>query len=129
MAEEETPIRYSDEQMAEYKRTARRRLEAEKRNRVARHARAWELAREAAALLRREYGVERIVVFGSVLDVERFTERSDVDIAAWGLTSANWLKAILAVQRLSPDIEINLVDVGACSQELLAIIERDGVDL
>ena len=129
MSRDETELQLSSEQMAEYKRTARRRLAAEKRERGARHARAWELAHQAALLLKQDYRVERVVAFGSVLHVERFTECSDVDIAAWGLTSANWLKAIVAVQGLSPDIEINLVDVGACSAALLTVIERDGVEL
>ncbi|MFN8499752.1 MAG: nucleotidyltransferase domain-containing protein [Anaerolineae bacterium] len=129
MAGDTLPPHISEEEMAVYKRTALRRLEAERRRRDARRVRGWELAREAAALLKRDYGAARVVAFGSLLDPERFTEQSDVDVAAWGLTSANWLKAMGAVQDLSREIEINLVDVGACSPALLAAIERDGVEL
>ncbi len=129
MPQDDTRPRVSDEQMAEYRQTARRRLEADKHAREVRRVRAWDVAREGAALLKQSYGVERVVVFGSLLDPEQFSERSDVDVAAWGLTSSNWLKAMLAVQYLVPDIEINLVDVGVCSPALLAVIERDGVDL
>ncbi len=117
------------EEMAQYRQTARRR-EAERRGRhEARRVQAWELAREAANLLRRHYGVERVAVFGSILSPDLFDDRSDVDLAAWGLTSVNWLRAIVAVQSLSREIELNLVDVDCCSPELRRVIERDGVML
>jgi predicted nucleotidyltransferase len=117
------------EQMERYKRTARLRWQAEKERRDRRHERAWELARQAAALLKSEYGAQRVVAFGSLTPPDRFTIWSDVDLAAWGLTSASWLKAIGAVKSLSREIELNLVDVECCSPELLAAIERDGVPL
>jgi hypothetical protein len=67
------------------------------------------------------------VLFGSLAHSGRFTGRSDIDLAAWGLTSKNWLKAMAAVRDLSDEIELNLVDVGCCSPELLAVIEREGI--
>ena len=117
------------EEMAVYRRTARTRWEAEKKNREERRQLAWRLARRAATLLRQEYGVERVFVFGSLTHPERFTLWSDVDLAAWGLTSANWLQAMGAVRDLSQEIELNLVDVAACSPELLSVIEREGATL
>ena len=68
-----------------------------------------------------------MAVFGSLTQPERFTQWSDVDLAAWGLTANNWLKAIDAVRGLSAEIELNLVDVETCSPEVLATIEREGV--
>jgi len=115
--------------MAEYKRTARLRWQAEKVQRNLRRERAWDLARQAAELLKCDFGVTRVVVFGSLTQEDCFTEWSDVDLAAWGLTPKNWLKAIGAVNRLSDEIELNLVDVECCSPGLLAAIEREGVPL
>jgi uncharacterized protein len=117
------------DELERYRRTARARWQAEQRNRETRRAQAWELARRAAALLREQYGVQRVAVFGSLTHPGRFTERSDVDLAAWGLTSANWLKAAAAARDLSSQVDINLVDVANCSPELLKAIERDGVPL
>lgn len=119
----------SPEQMARYKCTARRRQEAEKKAQVARRERAWQLAHQAATLLKTQYNVKRVMLFGSLTHPNRFTHRSDVDLAAWGLTSTNWLRAILAVRNLSPEIELNLVDVSCCSPELLTIIEQEGIVL
>jgi uncharacterized protein len=122
-------LQISAEQMKAYRHTARQRWQAEQAQLARRHDRAWELARQAAEMLRRDFAVARVVVFGSLMYQDRFTEWSDVDLAAWGLDSTNWLKAIGAVQRLSDEIELNLADVGSCSPELLAAIEREGEPL
>ena len=119
----------SAEQMKTYRRTAHQRWQAEQALLARRRERAWELARQAADMLRRDFSAGRVVIFGSLVQEGRFTEWSDVDLAAWGLDSTNWLKAIGAVQRLSDEIELNLVDVGSCSPELLAVIEREGKPL
>ncbi len=117
------------EQMQVYKRTARLRWQAEEKAREQRRTQAQLLARQAAAMLKADFGVQRVVLFGSLLQSQRFFLSSDVDLAAWGLTSANWLKAIAAVRNLSDEIDLNLVDVEACSAELYASIEQHGVPL
>jgi len=117
------------DKMAQYRRTAQKRWRAEQEQRQNRRVRAWELAQQAAALLKAEFDVERVVLFGSLLHPDRFTLHSDVDMAAWGLTPQNWLKAIAAVSLLADDIPLNLVDVATCTPELLAVIEREGVRL
>jgi predicted nucleotidyltransferase len=119
-------LHISPKQLEIYKRTALTRMQAEKELCAKRRAQAWALARQAANILRSEYGVSRLVVFGSLAHEGRFTLYSDVDLAAWGLTSANWLRAMSAVHAISSDIEINLVDITICSPELLATIEKEG---
>jgi predicted nucleotidyltransferase len=96
---------------------------------VEREARAWELARRAAALLREQFGAVRVVVFGSLTHPGLFTEWSDVDLAAWGLGPENTLRAIGAVHDLSTEVELNLVDVATCRSSMLASIEVEGVVL
>ncbi len=113
--------------MERYKQTARARWQAEKERENVRRQRAWTLARQAATLLKEVHGVQRVVVSGSLTHPGRFTLWSDMDIAAWGLTSANWLRAAADVRSLSDQIELNLVDAASCSPELLAAIERQGV--
>lgn len=117
------------EQMERYKRTARTRWQIERERRVVRRERAWQLARRAATLLKDKFGVHRVMVFGSLTHPDRFTLWSDVDLAAWGLTPANWLRATAAVRSLSSEVELNLVDVTCCSPALLTAIEREGVVL
>ncbi len=57
----------SAEEMEVYKRTARERAQAEARAVNERRERAWRLAQQAAAKLKAEFSVSRVVVFGSVL--------------------------------------------------------------
>lgn len=117
------------EQMAAYKEGARRRQERERQALRERERRAWELARQAATALREQFGVSRVVVFGSLVHPGWFTPWSDVDIAAWGIKPEDTFRAIGVVLDLDTDIPLNLVDVGACSASLLETIERDGVPL
>ncbi len=58
-----------------------------------------------------------------------FTPWSDVDIAAWGLSPKDTLRAIGTVMDVDTAIAINLVDVGTCRPELLAAIEQEGIAL
>jgi len=122
-------LKLTPEEITAYRAAARRRHEQEQQQLALREKRAWELARQAAALLRRQFGVARVVVFGSLIHQGCFTPWSDVDIAAWGIRPQDTFRAIGAVMDLDTEIEVNLVDVGACSASLLATIEREGIDL
>lgn len=115
--------------MAAYREGARRRREAEDKALTAREARAWELARLAAAALREQFAAERVVVFGSLVHPGCFTPWSEVDIAAWGLHPDETFRAIGVVMDTDSEIAVNLVDVGACKASLLRVIEEEGVPL
>jgi predicted nucleotidyltransferase len=117
------------EQLAVYRRTAQERRRAEERTVSRRRRRAWTLSRSAATLLKKEYQATRVAVFGSLIHKGCFTLWSDVDIAAWGVRPQDTFRAIGAMIGLDPDIQVNLVDVGACRPALLAVIEREGVTL
>ncbi|MGB9887222.1 MAG: nucleotidyltransferase family protein [Moorellales bacterium] len=117
------------EELALYRATARIRQAREQERLDRRRERAWEAARRAAALLKGQFGATRVVVFGSLLRPEAFTLWSDVDLAAWGLRPEDTFKAIGAVLDLDDEIEINLVDMGACRASLRAVIEREGVEV
>jgi predicted nucleotidyltransferase len=69
------------------------------------------------------------VAFGSLIRKGSFTQWSDVDIAAWGIEPVDTFRAILTIYESHPDIDVNLVDITMCRASLLAVIEREGVDL
>ncbi|MFQ5795495.1 MAG: nucleotidyltransferase family protein [Candidatus Bipolaricaulia bacterium] len=124
-----TALEVSPEEMAVYRATARRRREQEHQEQVRRQERAWEVARCAATLLKEQFGASRVVAFGSLVHEGCFTRWSDVDIAAWGISPKDTFRTIGAVMDMDTDIEVNLVDVGACHPSLLAAIEREGIEL
>jgi len=112
--------------MEVYRATAKRRqqeeLEAKDRSREL----AWEVARRAAGLLRDQFGVSRVVVFGSLVRGRSFSRWSDIDLAAWGLRPDDYFVAVAHLQDLSPDFEIDLVAMEYCRPELQEVILREG---
>ena len=63
----------SDEQVAMYRATAKRRRELDRPAEQERRKVGWAAARQAAELLRTQYNVTRVVVFGSLVHDGRFT--------------------------------------------------------
>jgi predicted nucleotidyltransferase len=109
-----------------YVETARARASARRQRLGARRQRAQALARRAAEVLRADFGARRVVVFGSVLRPRLFHERSDVDLAVWGLDERLYLRALAALLDLEPDMAVDLVEFEAARPALQAAIERDG---
>jgi len=124
-----TAAELGEEDLDVYRHTARLRERRERKEWVQRLTDAMALARRAADLLRERFGAKRVVVFGSLVREGCFTPWSDVDLGAWGLDPADTFRAIGVVHTIDPNIEINLVDVNACSPSLLALIEAEGRDL
>jgi predicted nucleotidyltransferase len=96
---------------------------------AARWDRAWEVARDAARLLREKFGAKRVVVFGSLAHRTLFSPWSDVDLAAWEIPVDRFYRAIAAVIGMGEDIEVDLVDPKDCRPKLREIIEREGIEL
>ena len=117
------------EKIAVYRATAQRRRQQERKEINQRREKAWQIARQAARLLHEQFHVSRVVVFGSLTREEGFTRWSDVDIAAWGIAPKDTFRAIGAVMDLETEIPVNLVDVNTARPSLLAVIEREGVEL
>jgi predicted nucleotidyltransferase len=90
---------------------------------------AGRVARQAAMVLKQQFTARRVVLFGSVTRVERFTPWSDIDLAVWGVPPERFYAAVAAVTSLSAEIGVDLVDSERCGATLLAAIERDGVEL
>jgi len=124
-----TALQVTDEEMAVYRATARRREEREHRDRARRAQHAQALARQAAALLRDQFGAERAILFGSLARRDSFHRRSDIDLAVEGISSRDFWRAWSALEALGNEIEINLVDVKDASPALRLEIEREGVEL
>lgn len=124
-----TQLDLSPEKLAVYRAAAHKRRQQERAEISRRREKAWQIARQAARLLREQFRVSRVVAFGSLTHESGFTRWSDVDIAAWGIASEDTFRAIGAVMDLCAEIPVNLVDVNTARPSLLTVIERDGVEL
>ena len=91
--------------------------------------RAWYIARCAATLLKEDYGVNRIVLIGSLASGKGFHQRSDIDLVVWGLDEKIYYQAVGKLLSLDPAFEIDLIEAEYASPNLSRVIEQDGVSL
>jgi uncharacterized protein len=106
------------------------RIRADQRNRPAhverkqkRQAEGLRVARQCSELLKREFGVERVVLFGSLLNVQKMWWGSDIDLAVWGLAKHDLFKAGAAIEH-GHDFDIDLVPVPDARPHILAAINE-----
>jgi predicted nucleotidyltransferase len=90
---------------------------------------AWQVARQAAQLLRREFGADKVAVFGSLVHKSWFNQWSDIDLAAWGIPPNRFFSAVAAVTSFSSEFKVDLVDPETCHPPLREIIEQNGLEL
>lgn len=57
------------------------------------------LARKCAWILKQQFGANRVVLFGSLLDPESMWWGSDIDLAVWGLPEEDLSKAEAAIEQ------------------------------
>lgn len=118
------------EWQAYYPATAAERLVEQRKPQTVRRRRlAWRVARQAAALLRHEFGASKVVVFGSLARGNRFTPWSDIDLAAWGIPADRFYAAVAAVTSLTTSMKVDLVDPADCPPYLRDAIEHEGIEL
>lgn len=115
--------------LADYLETARRRAKRAGARAPERHAQAWQIARDAASLIRARYPGARVRVFGSLLYPESFGVHSDIDLAVEGIPWPDYLLVWSELERREPEFEIDLVDVGIISSAMREVIEREGIPL
>lgn len=81
-------------------------------------------------LLREQFGASRVKVFGSLVDKDRYTRWSDIDLAVWDIAPEQYFKALGAVNDLSADIKVDLIEPELCSSPTLKqIIEEEGTEI
>ncbi len=116
----------SSDDILKYRQTAQKTWQLSHNKRKLRRQKAWELAQQSAILLKEQFNAKKVVLFGSLLREDCFDLWSDIDIAAWDIAPQNTFLAMEMVRDLSQEIDINLVDIETCSQELRKVIETEG---
>jgi predicted nucleotidyltransferase len=99
------------EQMAAYRASARQRRQQKTDRLQMRYQRGRAIAQQAATLLKQDFQVEKVALFGSMVSGDRIHERSDVDLAVWGLNPQDLYKAVGQLLALAPDIPIDVVPI------------------
>lgn len=115
--------------MGAYRRTAKRRKEASEERRRQLLSRGWDVASRAAEKLRKDFQVEGIVVFGSLLRPDHFDARSDVDLALLGLPDKDYLKAVAMVTGLDSEITVDLIRMQEAPASIHRQVEQGAADM
>jgi uncharacterized protein len=100
-------------------------LEMEKRNALTREKALLEVKR-ISGILADKYNVKRVILFGSVLDKDRFHDGSDIDIAVEGLDKESYFK-VLGELLMESSFAIDLVPLEDASSLLRQRIDRGQV--
>lgn len=85
------------------------------------------VAKKCARILKEQFGAQRVVLFGSMLDPERMWWGSDIDLAVWGLPEKDLFKAGAAIEH-GHDFDIDLVEIQHAKPHILSGIEQ-GLEL
>lgn len=85
--------------------------------------------RQAAEQLKQQFGVSRVILFGSLAHTAWFVDDSDVDLAVDGLAPADYWKAWQLVEAVVEVRPVDLVDYQTASDSLRAAIDRSGIEL
>jgi predicted nucleotidyltransferase len=88
--------------------------------------RAWQVARQAAKILKTEFGVEQVMVFGSLVHPDLFHEKSDVDLVVWGLNGREYYRAVSILLDIEPSIGIDLIAFEDSRPALQEVILKEG---
>ena len=84
---------------------------------------AWKIAQSCAQILKQKFGVQRVVLFGSMLNHELISSHSDIDLAVWGLSEKDLWKAGAAIEK-GHDFIIDLVEAENQKPHILNAINR-----
>lgn len=117
------------EVMTKYRRSAQARQMAQQQEADQRRRVAWEVARQAARLLRETFGATRVVAFGSLVHGAWFNPDSDIDLAVEGVPAEAFWRAWAAVDRVNASFAIDLVAIEAASATFRTEFLNQGVAL
>ncbi|NKB18209.1 MAG: nucleotidyltransferase domain-containing protein [Pseudanabaena sp. CRU_2_10] len=87
------------------------------------------VAQQGAALLKTDFAVSRVWLFGSALRRDRIHAESDVDLAVQGLEEAQYLRAVGRLLDLHGGVSIDLVTIEDASTSLRDRIMLEGKEL
>lgn len=118
----------TDDKLEEYKKAWQERLLKKKNEERKRKEEAVEKAKKASLLLKEKYGINRVILFGS-LAKDRFFANSDIDLAIDGTGEEDYISMAWDVWLEVRPFKVDLVPVQEVEDRVKERIEREGVEL
>ena len=72
-------------------------------------------------MLKQQFGVQKVMAFGSITQKNLYHLHSDLDLAVWGLDEKHYYRAVAKLLELDPDERVDLVRIDIDFQ-VLAIL-------
>lgn len=85
--------------------------------------------REAAALLKSRFSVQRVILFGSLAHAAWFAPDSDVDLAVEGLRGQTYWQAWQLLEGVIHDRPVDVIEIETAGESLRRAIQRYGEEL
>lgn len=119
----------TSEQLSKYRSGWREHQKQKEQQLARRYSEAMERVRRAAGHMKKNYGC-KVILFGSLLEKDRFMEHSDIDIAVSGLSgSVNFWKLYSEVMDILAPFDFDLVELEKIAPEVRDYILKGGVEL
>lgn len=118
----------SPDQLRLYQAAARQRQAIAQAQLLQRQQEGLQIAQKAAILLKTQFGAQKVVLFGSLLNVQRMHSSSDIDLAVWGLDPNRYYQAVAALLDLS-NFSVDLIEAEIAPLKILAEIQTYGLEL
>jgi predicted nucleotidyltransferase len=87
-----------------------------------------DVAKKCANFLKEKYGVTKVILFGSLLNYEKITPNSDIDLAVWDLPEKDYFRAVGFLLEIADNFSIDLVEIQNVRPYILPAIDQ-GVEL
>ncbi|MGH7562960.1 MAG: nucleotidyltransferase family protein [Gemmatimonadota bacterium] len=118
------------ESFADYAESYVRRAVARERERLDRRQDLEARAKAIAEWLRQRYGKRvRVLLFGSLVDPDRFAPGSDIDLAVEGLSPTEYWEAWGLAEERADDASLDFVRMESASRGLREVIRAEGREL
>ncbi len=113
----------SPEQLGRYRTRLQQRLEQRKQEQLQRQERGWQVARQAAKILKSEWNASKVVLFGSMLETRKIHAHSDIDLAVWNLPEDDYDLTFANLLDINPEFLIDLVEIQHAKPGIMNAIE------
>lgn len=106
-------MHYSAETVEKYRRAWHQHAGESRRKNESRRQDALQCAKTLAMTLVSRFGAKKVMLFGSVLNEDRFNKNSDIDIAVEGIGAENYFSAFAECQMF--DFPVDLIEISTAT--------------
>jgi hypothetical protein len=101
----------------------------ERETREAIKTNAMEKARKVALMLKKKYGVKRVILFGSLARDKYLHKRTDIDLLVEGLKTEDLLRAGIDAWEITHPFDVDIIPMEKAEKGMIDIALKEGINL